>query len=270
MDPKPATTYFAPSPSGSPGLQCPPVEHPSLDDHLVESETREEMLRGERLYASPARPPHAERHFHLDYVIGAHVAEGYVGASDMLTRAGPGSEFATDTAVRKQGIDPATGTRYLEELAFEVVYTQSMREMIMRAEDLSNRGVRRLLAIFVKRGQVCEWSNAEHRFVELSMDGELEDPTLVRPIPIRALLDAVQADNAVVDALDSKGNPRLQAIKAREFEQGTQRGIEAVCRVLGIELTPERRNHLRTLDAEGLERLLTRLETERRWPSDAG
>lgn len=266
MDPKTSTTYFAPSSSGPRAVECTSVRHPSLDERLVEPGTREEMLRGERLYAAPAHPPHAERHIELDYVVRGHVAAGYVSATDMLTRAGPKSDFATDTAVRKQGIDPTTGTRYLEELAFEVVSTQSMREMVMRAEDLSSRGVRRLLAIFVRRGEVCEWSTDENRFVALSMDGELEDPTLARAIPIRALLDAVQADNAVVDALDSKGNPRLHGIKAREFKRGILRGVEAMCRVLGIELNPERRTHLRGLDADGLERLLRRLETERRWP----
>lgn len=278
MDPKTSTVYFArpvpaakiiaPSGVGSGAVQFPGMQqpHPKLDEHLVEGETREEMLRGERIYASPAREPHAERHFELDYVIRAHVQEGYIGASDMLTRAGPGSEFATDAAVRKRGIDPGSGTRYLEELAFEVVATQSLREMIMRAEDLSTRGVRRLLAIFVARNEVCEWSVAEHRFVTLSMDDNLVDPTLARPIPIRALLDAALADDAVVDALDSKDNRRLRAIKTREHARGLNQGIESICRILGIELSAKRRAHLRALDTAGLERLLAQLETERRWP----
>jgi hypothetical protein len=279
MDPKTSTVYFAPSGAGSSAVQFPAMQQqPRLDEYLVEGETREEMLRGERIYAAPAREPHAERHFELDYVMRAHVKEGYIGASDMLTRAGPGSEFATDTAVRKRGIDPETGTRYLEELAFEVVSTQSMREMIMRAEDLSTRGVRRLLAIFVARNEVCEWSVAEHRFVTLSLDDSLVDPTLARPIPIRALLDAAQADDAVVDALDSKGNRRLRAIKTREHEQGLEQGleqgmtqgrmeaVESICRILGIELSPERRANLHELDTAGLARLLAHLETERRWP----
>jgi hypothetical protein len=294
MDPKTSTVYFAPSGSGSGALQFPAMQQPKLDEHLVEGETREEMLRGERIYAAPAREPHAERHFELDYVIRAHVKDGYIGASDMLTRAGPGSEFATDTAVRKRGIDPETNTRYLEELAFEVVSTQSMREMIMRAEDLSNRGVRRLLAIFVARNEVCEWSVAEHRFVTLSSNDSLVDPTLARPIPIRALLDAALADDAVVDALDVKGNRRLRAIMTRELEQGIEQGItkgieqgieqgitkgieqgitkgliegiESICRILGVELSPGRRADLHELDTAGLERLLTQLENERRWP----
>src|SRR5690606_18219761 len=92
--------------------------------HALTCQPREGS-RNQRLHAAPARPPHAERHCDLDYLIRAHVADGYVAASDMLTRAGPKSEFATDTAVRKRGIDPSTGTRYLEELAVEVASTHA-------------------------------------------------------------------------------------------------------------------------------------------------
>jgi hypothetical protein len=181
--------------------------------------------------AVPALPPHADRHCELDYVIRAHVAPGYISSSDMLTRAGPGSEFATDTSVRKAGLDPGTGTRYLEELAFEVVSTQSKRDVTIRAEDLTARGVRRLLAIFVKQAEVREWSPSKNDWVTLPLDGKLEDPTLARPVELKALLDAAAADDAVVDALDT-----------------------------------DRRAHLLALDASGLEQLLAKLESERRWP----
>jgi hypothetical protein len=248
--------------------------HPSLDDHLVPGETREEMVRGQLVIAMPALPPHADRHCELDYVIRAHVATGYVSSSDMLTRAGPGSEFATDTSVRKQGLDPDTGTRYLEELAFEVVSTQSKRDITIRAEELTARGVRRLLAIFVKQGEVREWSPSKKDWVTLPLDGKLEDPTLARPVEIEALLDAAAADDAVVDALDTKGNRRLREIKAVERKHGLERGlergrleaIETACRLLGITLDAGRRTHLLALDADGLEQLLAKLESERRWP----
>ena len=240
--------------------------HPRLDDHLVEEGTREEMLRGQRLYAAPAREPHAERHCELDYVIRAHVKDDYIPASDMLTRAGPGSEFATDTAVRRRGIDPETGTRYLEELAFEVVATQSMREMVLRAEDLSTRGVRRLLAIFVKRNEVCEWSTSEHRFVPLPLDGKLDDPTLTRPILVRALLDAALADDAVVDALDAKGNRRLREIKVGERREAHIGTIGVLCATFGIELDSQRQAQLRTLDVAALEQLIAKLASDRHWP----
>jgi hypothetical protein len=189
------------------------------------------MVRGQLVIAVPALPPHADRHCELDYVIRAHVAPGYISSSDMLTRAGPGSEFATDTSVRKAGLDPGTGTRYLEELAFEVVSTQSKRDVTIRAEDLTARGVRRLLAIFVKQAEVREWSPSKNDWVTLPLDGKLEDPTLARPVELKALLDAAAADDAVVDALDT-----------------------------------DRRAHLLALDASGLEQLLAKLESERRWP----
>lgn len=287
MTPKPSA-YHEPSTSTStePGLQFPPMSHPRLDEHLVPGETREEMLRDELIYAAPAKEPHADLHSDLDYIVRAHIKPGYTSSTNLLTRAGPGSDFATDTAVRKSGIDPDTGTRYLEELAFEIVSTQSMRHIIMRAEDLSQRGVRRLLAIFVARKEVCEWSVSENRFVPLSLDDQLDDPTLARPIPIRALLDAALVDDAVVDALHTKGNRRLREIKARERlrgresgrisgrkegrkegrEQGLLDGIESICRILDIELTPERRAYLRELDAAGLQRWLELIETQRGWP----
>jgi flagellar biosynthesis/type III secretory pathway protein FliH len=115
---------------------------------------------------------------------------------------------------------------------------------------------------------------------------------------VRALLDQLQADNAVVDALASKDNPRLRSIRSHEREQGLEQGrkqgrkqgleqgleqgrelgleqglelgrieaIESVCLLLDIELTPERRAHLRALEAAGLQRLREQLETNRRWP----
>lgn len=248
---------------------------PRVDDHLVEPETsREEMVRGQRIYAAPAKPPHAERHAELDYVIRAYAAPGYIAASDLLTRVGPRSDFATDTSLRRVGIDPATQTRYLEELAFEVVSEQSLRQITVRAEDLSNRGVRRLIAIFVKQGTVREWSREQGEWVTLPIEGVLEDPTLVGPVPIRALLDAVAADNAVIDALDSKGNPRFVQIKTAEREEGLEAGrkqgleaaIAVACQLLEIPFGPAERAQLEPLDSIAIQALLGRLRSERRWP----
>ncbi|WP_146662694.1 Uma2 family endonuclease [Enhygromyxa salina] len=203
---------------------------PRVDEHIVEPETRQEMVRGEPMEALPANPPHAERHTDLDYVTRGHVAPGYVVAADLLTRAGPGSNFATDVCVRKVGIDPQTGGRYLEELAFEVVAEQSLQHITVRAEDLATRGVRRIIVVFVNQSEVAEWSQAERRFVPLPINGRLEDPTLMRPIPIRALLDAASADNAVAAALRAKDNPwlvrREQDVSANALARGREEGRE--------------------------------------------
>lgn len=231
---------------------------PKLDEHLVKPEvTRDEMVRGERVVAMPARPEHGDRHFGLDYVLGAHIRSGYVGSSDLLTRFGEQSDFATDTCIRKAGKNPATGERYLEEVAFEVVHTQSAKSIRTRAEDISKRGVRRFFAVFVKRGEVAEWSANDKAFVTLDPDGTIDDPTLATPVPVRALLDAIEADNGVARALLAKNNPVLEAelgrlreeALAKEKESRFEEKAAAVLAVLharGLPVTPELEEALRS------------------------
>lgn len=246
-----------------PGRDEPPAY---IDERLVKPETREEMVRGRLIQAAPAKPEHADPQSRLDRVIGSHAIEGFVTSTELLTRAGPRSDFATDVCVRREGIDPRTGNRYLEELAFEVVNTQSRRDMTIRAEDLTECGVRRIFAFFVKRGEVCEWSPAQRRWVPLELDGTISDPALVRPVPVRALLDAAEADDAVVRALEAKHNPRIVEIHAKGRAEGRVEAIESVCEVLDIPLGPRERAQLDALDDAGLGTLLARIKSERRWP----
>jgi hypothetical protein len=263
-------------PSGSSGaLRLPPAgEHPPIDERLVRPETREQIVRGRRVVATPASPAHGDRRFELDYIIGAHVKEGYVGSTDLLTRSAVSSDFATDTCVRRAGIDPTTDTRYLEELAFEVVNEQSLRDITEQAEDLIARGVRRVIAIFVKKGEVCEWSAKKGEWRKLDPEGELHDRTLARPLRVKDLLDAAEADNAVARALLAKNNPVLAEVTTRSRndglaqgrKEGLRRAIEVACDLLGIELTDERRDRLIKLDASGLEALLEQIQALRRWP----
>ena len=285
VDPKPPSGRYvlAPPAGSSAALQLPGDRaQPRVDEHLVTPETREEMVRGRRVVAAPANPPHGKRHFKLDYVLAAHVADGYEGATDLLTRVGPRSNFATDTCILREGIDPSTGARWLEELAFEVVGEQSMADITERAEELSARGVRRLIAIFVKKGEVREWSPEGSGWRVLALDDELRDPTLRRPLKIRALLDAAEADDAVVRGLKAKNNPVIAELEAASREegqragreegqragreQGLRRSVELVCARLEIRVTDEQRARLRELDGAALESVLDHLLTERRWP----
>jgi hypothetical protein len=198
VEPKPSHVYLA-------------HELPRIDDHLVQPETRQEMVRGVRMEAS-ANPPHADRQHMLDQVIGAHVAPGYVGATELLTRFSPGSNFAADLCIRKQGSD-AHGVRHLEELAFEVVSEQSRRDVTLRAEDMVARGVRRVIAVFVKSSTVEQWNPIRKRFEPLDPAGELVDPTLTRAIPVRALLDAALGYDEIAKAVDLKRVPYMTQIR---------------------------------------------------------
>ncbi|MCX4240254.1 hypothetical protein [Paraliomyxa miuraensis] len=223
--------------------------------------------------AAPALEPHARRQALVVTVAEQTASEGYFCASEMLTRAGSGSDFATDACICREGIDPATGGRHLEELAFEVVAEQSLREITERAQDLASRGVRRVFAIFVKTNQVCEWSAVSDGWVELDPARSIEDPALVRPIPVRALLDPTAADDAVAAALLAKNNPVLAAREARVLRDGIEQGraqasrvaIEGLCGLLGIVLEAKHRAQLEMLDAASLEALHAKVLGDRRW-----
>jgi hypothetical protein len=198
-----------------------PAPRPSPDEHLVQPETtRDEILRGRRLVAMPGLPPHADRQLELGYAVRSHVRPGYVGSTELLTRVNGGSDFATDVCVRRAGDDPETGARYLEELSFEVVNEQSVRDVGEKAEELTARGVRRVIAVFVKTGTVCQWSRAKLGWEELDLDGVLDDPCLHRPLALRALLDAARADDEVARGLEAKHNPAIVAMKAASAEAG--------------------------------------------------
>jgi hypothetical protein len=235
---------------GSPGLRLPGRgPFPRVDDHLVEPEvTRDEVIGGRRVVAVPALPPHADRQSIIDRVIGSCVAPGYTAAAELLTRVDEDSDFGTDVCVRKDGVDPATGARYLEEMAFEVVSEQGPGIVTEKAERMHRRGVRRIFAIFLKRPRICEWSGEDGSWQTLDPDSEIEDPCLVTSLPVKALLDAAVASVAVVKGLAAQGNPEIQRREEAARSEGRAEGIaESVLRILetrGIAVSEAQRQEI--------------------------
>ena len=255
-----------PPASGTTALRLPDPDDlppPYVDSRLVRPETREEMVDELLIEALPANPEHGDEHTEIDFLGRGYVAPNHTTSTDLLTRTDQGSDFATDLSIRRSGIDPRTGSRYLEELAFEIVNEQSVGHMVTRARKLSARGVRRIFAIFVKTREVCEWSPTDDLFIVLEVDDAIEDRTLIRPLPIRALFDAAVADVAVARALKAKGNPVFAEARA----EGLAEGIEAVCDLLGLPFGPRELEALQTMDAPARAALLAHLRTERRWPT---
>jgi hypothetical protein len=88
--------------------------------------------------------------------------------------------------------------------------------------------VRRVIAVFVKTGTVCQWSRVKLAWEALDLDGVLDDPCLHRPLALRALLDAARADDEVARGLEAKHNPAIVAMKAESARQGADAGrVEA-------------------------------------------
>jgi len=199
---------------------------PAIDDHLVKPEvTRDEIIGGRKVIALPALPAHGNQHSDLDYVLKAHVGPGYRSSVDLLTRFDVDSDFASDVCVYRTGVDPETGGRFLEEIAFEVVSEQNERVVSEKAPRMLRRGVRRVFAIFVKgQRRVCEWSTASGGWQTLDPASSIEDPCLAVPLPVSVLLDAAEADNAVVEALAAKGNPAIRRREAAARSEGKAEG----------------------------------------------
>ena len=198
------------------------VRAPSIDEHVVKPESREELLRGRKLYAAPALPEHGDPHFRLDVALGTHAKSGYVGSTDLLSRVADDGDFATDTCIRREGIDPATGHRYLEEMAFEVVNTQRLSDVTAKAEELSARGVRRIFAVFVRKRVVSEWRDGD--WEPLPDDARIEDDCLAAPLPVEALLRSSALGAAAVRGLLARGEPELKRLLAEHEAEGRARG----------------------------------------------
>jgi hypothetical protein len=269
-------------PLASGGASVRPRRLLSVDDRLAPPDTRIEYIDGVKYFAAPAHPPHALAHADLAFVLRAHTAPGYRFAVDMLTRTDKTSDFAPDASIFPEGNDPATGKRQLEELAFEVVSKQALRVPTLKARKLIERGVRRMFAILVCKKRVLEWSRTTGGWQPLDSEVVLEDRCLVRPLPVRALLEAAASNESVVEALRAHKEPAMVAAladerrrgkaegEARGLHEGEARGLRTaivtICEASGIALTAARRARLAAMGADELAALCRALSAQRRWP----
>ncbi len=204
-----------------------PAFFPPVDEHIVVPEvSRVELLDGREVIDVGSLSPHADAQALTGFLLAAHVLSVYVVATELLTRSSTDSDFATDVCIRKRGIDPETGSRYLEELSFEIVNEQSLSDVQAKAKNLARRGVRRIFAIFVKTGEIREWSKTSGELVRLDMNGMVDDPVFVRPMAIKALVDSTlaEAENEVAKALIAKNNPEIVKLQHEAEQQGHRTG----------------------------------------------
>jgi hypothetical protein len=265
-----ARTEPEPSPVAAESL--PASLWPRVDEYLDEPDEshRWERIGDERMEASPATLDHGDPHFELDALVKAHLAKSYAGSTDLKTRVSKKHEYASDTCVRKAGIDPKTGSRYLEQLVFEVVNKRSAKETKARAKGFAARGVRRQIGIFVRDQTVREWLKRHDDWGEpLDPDGSLQDSCLAVPLPLAALFDPVLAQEAITRAAEAKDDPVILEIKDKSEKRGEKRGekrsrVAALLTVLstrGFALSEEVLVRIRAADSKTLERWLRRAVT---------
>ncbi|WP_428261370.1 hypothetical protein [Haliangium sp.] len=259
------------------------------DDNLATPEAHEEVVRGQRIQLSPAKPAHGDTHMSLDGAVYLSVAKGYIASTDLLTRRSEDTDFATDACIRKAGTDPATGTRYLEELSFEVFNSQSRRYATERARDVIASGVRRLFGLFARARSPKDEDNGE---VEVSVeewisDTEtwrpyrpneyIRDPCLDSPLPVAALVGALDFGDTALRGLLIQKHPRLEQIKrvnrakglrdgrAEGLRDGVRRSVFTVLGHRGLALDPAQRSRIDACDdLEQLERWNLRAITAER------
>jgi hypothetical protein len=265
--------YLAPGAVHSGSMRLPAAEGPRLDpdDHLVEPGTRYEVFEGERVYVSPARPGHGDMQNQLDAVIRHHAATGYKASADLLTRRGEDSDFATDVCVRRQGRNPATGHRYLEEISFEIFFQESHEYARTRARKVLASGVRRMFGIFARERYpdsdvddvvdytVAEWSSERDDWRVLARGDVIADPCLHLPLPIEAIVDVLASDDAVARALLAKKNRVLAAQEARVRLADARAYLFGILELRHVVLDAAQRARIETCDdLEALQRWLFR------------
>jgi hypothetical protein len=221
------------------------------------------MVRGRRILQAGANPPHADTQAGIAAIITGHMRQQYALSTELLTRFTEDSNFATDVCVRKDGTDPCTDERHLEELVFEVVSEQRISEITERAEDLAARGVRRIIGVFLKKQCVGEWSPSGRSWRWLPPDSLLDDPCLASPIPVQTLLQATsaaQVQDAVARGIVDINHPVIEKVRNDGLQQGLVQGLAPLVhlfeRRLARRLTPAERATLRDrLREQGAERV---------------
>ncbi len=191
---------------------------PGIDERLVAPESGYEIDEGKLVRVSPSDPPDAIRHSKNSALLEAHVADDFEVACDMLTRLSETSDRAPDASVFPRAPDPDTGGRQIEQLAFEVVNTESLSHAAKKASDLWTRGVTARLRRGRRTLRAFEWSGELGTWRLLDLAESIEDPALAVALPLEALVRAVKADDAIARALLAKRNPVLVAAFAESGE----------------------------------------------------
>jgi hypothetical protein len=223
--PRPTHGLFAP---GASSLVARAPSHgdsrPAVDERLVAPESHTQIMGGDLKLMPGANEGHASEHAEVALLLRGCLAPGYSVAIDMLTRATRKTDVAPDVSIYPSERSPHTGGRKLEELAFEVLDTESVEHVTRKALKLAKRGVRRLFYVRVSDRSVHEWLSDDETWKALAADAVIEDRCLIVPVPVMALANEILANNTVAEALLRSRNTVIEAALAARERDGRLAG----------------------------------------------
>ena len=145
--------------------------------------------------------------------------------------------------------DVATTDRATIESWWSGLYRGHGIGLVLGRLDDYSTVVRWIFAVDVERRRALAWSTATDTWEILSNAGTIEDRTLAAPLPLRALVEAAKADDAMAAALLAKKNPVLeQALRASQAQGVLAGKIESLLAILsarGIPVTKKAEKKIR-------------------------
>ncbi|WP_428265297.1 hypothetical protein [Haliangium sp.] len=124
---------------------------------------------------------------------------------------------------------------------------------------MARRGVRRVFAIPVSgdkaghhlvAGPLLEWQPERDDWKTWGNDELLEDPCLSRPLLVGALLDAVQAEKAIVNAVIASDHPDMVKHNESMETRGMRKSLVLMLGARGFEVAEKTRERIETCSDE--------------------
>lgn len=200
------------------------TDFPAVDERLVAPGCGYEIEDGEIVRWEHADEVQGVIRCALGALLCAHRATGREAGVNLLTRVTERDDFASHACVWPSALDPVTGGRQIEELAFYVLSTERLARAARKAGKLAARGVRRVFALDVVKQHAFEWSRELGTWALLPPTGAIGDPALAVALPVGALFDRDAAELATVRAYRAMRDPEFLAEREAGREEGRKRG----------------------------------------------
>lgn len=142
-------------------------------------------------------------------------------------------------------------------------------DLQVKIQELLAHGTQWVWVVRLKGPRVVEVHSASEPVRLVRPGQELTAPGILKnAVPLEALYDRDAAHEATLrNLLQRKGYESLEAALEATRAGELRRSVELLCEAYAIDLSPERRAHVATLDVAALDALVEVLRTRRAWPA---